>query len=154
MTQYYGYRCYDENGNPIGWLYTTYQDGQLNWTKEYLDWCKRWKTERGAKKNFDWYNGRWKFHTGGYLKIEIMPEISIDPYKNQQKWQEEHPESVKQSKAKYDSENPVWSIRLKPEVREWLEQHRLEDAGGKVETNAALINRILEILMKLEQQKF
>lgn len=152
MSNYYGYRCYDSEGNALGWFYTFGYEEELNSTTTNLDWCKRWKTERGAKKNFDYYNERWKFRKDGYLKIEIMPEKPPDIYERQQKWQQENPEVVQKSKAKYDAENPVWSLRIKADIREWLEAERWSDETGEPETNAALINRKLEKLMKLEQQ--
>ena len=43
---------------------------------ENLNWCKKWKTQKGAVNNFDSYNSRWQFNSkGGYLKIEVMPEF-------------------------------------------------------------------------------
>lgn len=154
MNKYYGYQSYDNEGNALGWLYTYNNDTELAFTKEKIHWCKRWKTERGAKKNFDWYNGRWCTKSqGGYLKIEVIPEKPSDPYQNQQKWQEKNPNVVQESKAKYDAENPVWAIRLKLEIREWLEEERRDD-NGIPETNAALVNRKLEKLMKLERQGY
>lgn len=61
---------------------------------------------------------------------------------------------MQESKAKYDAENPVWSIRIKKEIRDWLEEERWSDDKDEPETNAALINRKLEKLMKLEQEGF
>ncbi len=73
---YYGYRCYNKDGEPLGWFYTYKNDTEITWTTIDLNWCKRWKTEQGAKKNFDRYNRRWRFKSsGGYLKIEVMPNI-------------------------------------------------------------------------------
>ncbi len=155
MTKYYGFQCYDKDNNFMGWLYTYNNDKDLAFTKEEFNWCKRWKTERGVKKYFDDYNQRWRLRSrGGYLKVEVMPEISADPYKHQQRWQEAHPEVVQQSKAKYDAENPVWSIRLKKEIRAWLEEERWSDENGKAEGNTELLNRKLEKLIKLEQHGF
>lgn len=74
---YYGYRCYSQDGQFIGWLYTYNNDTDLAFTNTDFDWCKRWKTQRGAAKNFDYYNRRWQFQSkGGYLNIEVMPEVS------------------------------------------------------------------------------
>ncbi len=74
---YYGYRCYNSEDKPIGWLYTFNNNIEYAWTERYLDWCKRWKTERGAKNNFDNYNSRWQIASkGGYLKIEVMPDMT------------------------------------------------------------------------------
>ncbi len=73
---YYGYRCYDSESKPIGWLYTHSNDTEITWTNRELNWCKKWKTQKGAANNFDRYNSRWKFSSkGGYLKIEVMPEF-------------------------------------------------------------------------------
>lgn len=73
---------------------------------------------------------------------------------SQKKWDKAHPEAIKEFKAKYDAENPVWSFRPPSEIREWLEEERWSDEDGKPETNAALIIRKLEKLMKLEQQGY
>ena len=155
IEKYYGYQCYDNEDNPLGWLYTYNNDTELTYTKRNFDWCKRWKTDRGAKKNFDWYNNRWHFNTkGGYLKIEVMPEMPSDPYQSQQKWQQKNSDIVQESKGKYDAVNPVWSVRLKSEIREWLEEERWADDNGILETNAALVNRKLEKLMQLERQGY
>ena len=73
---YYGYRCYNSDNKSIGWLYTFGNESEYVWTNTELNWCKKWKTERGAKKHFEHYNSRWKFKSkGGYLKIEVMPEF-------------------------------------------------------------------------------
>ncbi|MFL9456042.1 hypothetical protein AB0758_33875 [Tolypothrix bouteillei VB521301_2] len=73
---YYGYRCYDSQGEPLGWLYTFENNTEYAWTDKNLTWCKRWKTERGARKNFNNYNSRWQFASkGGYLTIAVMPDI-------------------------------------------------------------------------------
>jgi hypothetical protein len=74
---YYGYRCYSQEGQPLGWLYTYNNDSDLAFNTTNFDWCKRWKTQRGVAKNFDYYNRRWQFQSkGGYLKIEVMPEVT------------------------------------------------------------------------------
>lgn len=73
---YYGYRCYDSEDKPLGWLYTYNSGTEITWTNRELHWCKRWKTERGALNNFDKYNSLWQFQSKGiYLKIEVMPEF-------------------------------------------------------------------------------
>lgn len=80
MIMYYGYRCYNKHGEPIGWLYTHNKDTELVHTDKpkYFHWCKRWKTSVGASKNFDRYNKAWEFHSkGGYLKVEAMPDITL-----------------------------------------------------------------------------
>ena len=82
---YYGYRCYSQEGQPIGWLYTYNNDTDLAFTTTNFHWCKRWKTERGVTKNFDYYNRRWQFQSkGGYLKIEVMPEVPQTEVSKQQ----------------------------------------------------------------------
>ncbi len=83
---YYGYRCYDQDNQPIGWFYTCNSDNELAFTTTNFDWCKRWKTERGATKNLDHYNRRWQSQSkGGYLKIEVMPEVpQTEVYKQQE----------------------------------------------------------------------
>ncbi|MEA5595762.1 hypothetical protein [Rivularia sp. UHCC 0363] len=73
---YYGYRCYNSEDKPIGWLYTHNSDTEIVWTDTKLNWCKKWKTQKGAVNSFDHFNSRWKFKSeGGYLKIEVMPEF-------------------------------------------------------------------------------
>ncbi|MEB3219957.1 MAG: hypothetical protein VKN72_27510 [Nostocales cyanobacterium 94392] len=73
---YYGYRCYNCEDEPIGWLYTYNSDTEIVWTNKELHWCKKWKTQKGAANNFNHFNSRWKFNSkGGYLKIEVMPEF-------------------------------------------------------------------------------
>jgi len=88
---YYGYRCYSQEGQPIGWLYTYNNDTDLAFTTTNFHWCKRWKTERGVTKNFDYYNRRWQFQSkGGYLKIEVVPEVpQTEIFKVIQKFQQE-----------------------------------------------------------------
>lgn len=71
---------------------------------------------------------------------------------HQERWDIHHPEIIKKSKAKYDRENPVWGFRPTPELREWLEEERWQDDGGKRETNAELLTRKLEKLRRLENQ--
>lgn len=153
---YYGFRCYSREGKALGWLYTAMQERELNSTNnsENFSWCKRWKTERGAKKNFDYYDSRWQFNTkGGYLKIEIMPEVEETTNRSsQQRWDAQNQDIIKKSKVKYDQENPIWSFRPTPPILEWLEEERLMDKNLDLETNSALINRKLEKLRKLECQ--
>lgn len=155
---YYGLRCYDKDSQPLGWLYTYESDTELVWTDKNLGWCKRWKTERGAKNNIDRYNPRWQFKSkGGYLRVELMPEMSKpeSPDKSpQQIWNEQHPEVIEKARAEYDKKRPVWSARLTPEIVEWLEEERWQDESGKPESDTALLNRKLEKLRKLEQQGF
>lgn len=78
-----------------------------------------------------------------------------DKYRETKKiWNKNNSLIIKASKAKYDEKNPKWSFRLTPELKEWLEQERWDDDEGKPETNAALVSRKLEKLMKLEQQGY
>lgn len=79
-----------------------------------------------------------------------------DKYRETKKiWDKNHPLVIKASKAKYDEKYPQWSFRLTPELKEWLESERWNDEEtGKPETNAALVKRKLEKLMKLEQQGY
>lgn len=71
---YYGYRCYNSQNKPLGWLYTYCNNTEIAWTNRELSWCKRWKTKRGALDNFDRYNSLWQFKSKGiHLKIEVMP---------------------------------------------------------------------------------
>ena len=65
-----------------------------------------------------------------------------------------NPDKVKQSKAKYNKENPVWAFRPTSEFREWLEKERLGDKDGKPESNAVLLTRKLEKLMKIKYQGY
>ncbi|MEA5536792.1 hypothetical protein [Crocosphaera sp. XPORK-15E] len=157
---YYGFRCYNQEGKPMGWLYTAHQESELNCIDNpiYFDWCKRWKTEQGAKKNFDYYHQRWQLKSGGYLQIELMPEIveqkETQNRTSQQKWDAKHPYIIKQSKVKYDKNNPVWSFRPTSELRDWLEKERWNTEEGKPETNAQLVIRKLNKLKQLESQGY
>jgi hypothetical protein len=84
MSMYYGYRCYNKDGEPLGWLYTYSNNTEYTWTNKDFDWCKKWKTQRGARKQFDSCNARWKFVSkGGFLKIELMPCDDDKPIKIQ-----------------------------------------------------------------------
>lgn len=155
---YYGYRCYTKDEKPLGWLYTFSSNTEYAWTDKSFSWCKRWKTERGAKKHFDHYNSRWQSKSkGGYLKIEVMPEFAeskSSAKSNQQRWNEANRDKVSQSQGKYNQKCPVLSFRPTAKNLAWLEKERLTDDTGKLETDAALINRKLAKLMKLEQQGF
>ena len=68
------------------------------------------------------------------------------------KWDEQHPDIIRQSKMKYDQKRPTWSFRPTPELKEWLEEERWDNDDGTPETNAQLIIRKLNKLMKMEQQ--
>ncbi|ACB54456.1 hypothetical protein cce_5110 [Crocosphaera subtropica ATCC 51142] len=160
---YYGYRCYTNDNEALGWFYTTHKELELNWTTnpDLFYWCKRWKTKRGAEKNFDYYQRRWKSYRRercGYLKIEIMPEVpSIDENSNrtsQQKWDAKNGKIIEESKAKYEQKNPIWSFRPPSELIEWLEEERWYTEDGKPETNSQLLIRKLNKLKNLECQSY
>lgn len=155
---YYGYRCYTKEDKPLGWLYTFDCEREYAWTNKSLHWCKRWKTQKGAAKHFDNYNTRWQFkNQGGYLKIEVMPEFNeskSSAKSNQQRWHEANRDKVSQSQEKYNQKRPVLSFRPTAKNLAWLEKERLTDDTGKPENDAALLNRKLEKLRKMEQQGF
>jgi hypothetical protein len=160
MNQFYGYRCYDSTGVPLGWFYTTDSGRSRTCTNQpdLLHWAKRWKTQKGAEKSFEHYDRGWQFVSkGGYLKIEIMPEFEIPPTRQalkRKEWDAANPDLIKQSKAEYDRKHPVMSFRPTPELIQWLEEDRWVDDDRKPETDAALIKRKLEKLMKLESQGY
>ncbi|MDJ0581680.1 hypothetical protein [Crocosphaera sp.] len=160
---YYGYRCYTDDHEPLGWFYTIHQEQELNWTTNpgLFYWCKRWKTKRGAEKNFSYYQEQWKFYRrekGGYLKIEIMPDVPTlnEKYNrtSQQQWDTKNAKIIKESKDKYDDKNPVWSFRPTTELIEWLNEERWDKQDGKPETNAQLVIRKLNKLRQLEYQGY
>lgn len=156
---YYSYRYYDESGKPLGWLYTLKEDCQILWTDNLasLHWCKRWKTERGAKKHQQYYEQLLQsLGLGGYLQVEPIPVSDEQPLtssrQSQEKWDATHSEIIKESKAKYDSNNPIWAIRFKTEHQEildWLNEERWDN-----ETNQDLLVRKLRKLMKMENQGY
>jgi hypothetical protein len=155
---YYGFRCYSKDGQSLGWLYTFNQGTELAYTDENFDWCKRWKTLKGADKNLDFYSSRWSFKTkGGSLKIEVMPETpNAESFEKsrQQQWNESHPDVIQEAQEKYDKKRPVWSFRPTPENLEWLEEERWNLEDEKLESDAALLNRKLAKLRELERQGF
>jgi hypothetical protein len=159
MDQFYGYQCYDSDGNPLGWFYTTNSGRVYNYTNnaELLHWAKRWKTPEGGKAKIEHYNKNWHFFSkGGSLKIEAMPEFEIPVTSSalkRKEWDLANKDIVKQSKAEYDRKNPIISFRPTPELIQWLEEERWDD-DGKPETDGALIRRKLEKLMKLESQGY
>ena len=159
MTQYYGYRCYDNKGIALGWFYTTYSGRSCTYTNNPPDlhWAKKWRTIKGAERLFDSENERWRFSSkGGWLKIEPMPEFEIPLTRNalkRKEWDAENPDAIRQSKAEYDRKNPVMSFRPTPELLQWLDEERWAD-DEKPETDAALIRRKLEKLMKMENQGY
>lgn len=69
-------------------------------------------------------------------------------------WDKSNSDKVKESKAKYDKKNPVWSFRPTPEMIEWLEKERWDDSNGNPENNAALLIRKLEKLMEMEYKGY
>ncbi len=155
---YYGYRCYTKEDKPLGWLYTFSCDTEYAWTNKDLHWCKRWKTERGAKKHFEHYNSRWQFKSqGGSLKIEVMYEIS-EPESTKSRCQkilEEWGDHVViQPQNKSDEKSHTMSFSPTAELLEWLEEERGTDDNGESETDASLLNRKLKKLKNLEQQGF
>ena len=108
-----------------------------------LEGAKTWKTERGAKKYLESHvlvGRQGERILARWTAIEV---VEITP---QQQYHANNPEVIRNSKAKYDSKRPVFSFRPKPEILEWLEKERLPD-----ESDAQLLNRQLEKLMKLEQ---
>ena len=148
---YYAFRCYNRDNKPLGWLYTFHQDSELTYTnnEENFNWCKRWKTKKGAGNNFEYYNKRWQSKTqGGYLKIEVMLEASeSEPPKKSH-----HLTPLAQQE---DEPKPsAWTFQPTPENLEWLEEERQEDEKGNLESDEALLNRKLKKLRTLEQQGF
>lgn len=74
------------------------------------------------------------------------------PRQSQKKWDANNSDVIQQSKAKYDSNNPVWSVRFKTEnqdILDWLNEERYDD-----ETNQDLLIRKLRKLMKMENQGY
>ena len=159
MSQFYGYQCYNPDGVPLGWFYTTDSERACNYTNQsdLLHWGKSWKTKKGAERDFEHENQKWQFSSkGGYLKIEVMPDFEVPVTRNAQKrkeWDAANPDAIKQSKAEYDRKNPVMSFRPTPELIQWLDEGRWDD-NGKPETDAALIRRKLEKLMEMENQGY
>jgi hypothetical protein len=154
MTQFYGYRCYSPDNEPLGWFYAN-AAGDYAHTNDltYLHRCKYWKTHHSAAKNFDTYNQQWQLDSdGGYLQIETMPDFENPPHRarlKQKEWDAANPEVIKKSKATYDKKNPILSFRPTPEIIQWLEEERYDD-----EPNAALVNRKLEKLRQMENQGY
>ena len=152
----FGYRCYSQDGQCLGWLYAAHQERELSHTEnpENFHWCKRWKTERGARRDFAYYNRRYNSASGGYLKIEQFPDAIAPkpPNQSQKKWDKAHPEIVREVKARYDEANPIWTVRFKEKHHDllvWLEEERWDG-----ETNQALLIRKLKKLMQMERQGY
>ncbi len=154
---YYGYRCYNKDGEPLGWFYTYNNETEITWTTIDLNWCKQWKTERGAKKHFDRYNRRWRFKSsGGYLKIEVMPDIEEpeSAESRRQRLLEQWGDDITSALPNKGSNLQFLSFHPKPEILQWLSSERDLDENGELESDDTLINRKLEKLRKLEQQGF
>jgi hypothetical protein len=143
---YYGYRCYNKNHEPLGWLYRPTAT-EITWTDKNLHWCKRWKKHQTAEKYFDSYNSRWQFMSkGGYLKIEAMPEIG-EPESAASRKQKLLEEWGVDNEIKTDKKISPISFTPTPELIEWLNEERCEH-----ENDADLINRKLTKLIKLERE--
>jgi len=142
---YYGYRCYTKGNEPLGWLYTFDSNLEYAWTNKDLRLCKRWKTERGAKKHFEHYNNQWQFKSqGGYLKIEIMSDIPEPESKESRRHkilEEWGDDVVEQTQNKDDEKYSTISFRPKAELLQWLEEERKTNDNGEPETDAVLLNR-------------
>ena len=152
-----GYCCYNKDGEPLGWLYTYNNDIELVATNKYLSWCKRWKTERGAKKSFEHYNSRWQTKSkGGYLKIELMPDIAPpeSAESRRQRLLEQWGDDITNALPNNGSNLQFLSFHPQPEILQWLSSERNLDENGELESDDTLINRKLKKLRKLEQQGF
>jgi O-methyltransferase involved in polyketide biosynthesis len=89
------------------------------------------------------------------LENVLQVNIMNDPYREtKDKWDKEHPDIIKKSKAKYDQNNPTWSFRPSEEIKDWLEEERWDREDGKPESNAQLLARKLSKLMKLEREGY
>ena len=109
-----------------------------------LETAKTWKTEKGAAKYLEThlFMGR----AGERLRA-MWTDIEVVEITPQQQWQANNPEIIRESKAKYDVKRPVLSFRPKPEIIEWLKKEQLPN-----ETDAQLLNRLLEKLIQLESK--
>lgn len=125
-----------------------------------------WKTTQGAekalygvsvtqvlrhqtrKKDVQTYMDYYRESEGYQVEIVEVVETPVQPTP-QQRWDANHPEVIRESKAKYDEKNPVWSFRPPAEILEWLDEERWDD-----ETNADLLKRKLEKLRQLECQGY
>ena len=107
-----------------------------------LEGAKTWKTERGANN----YLTKLLVEPGGDKLRNRWTTIEVVEISPQQQWHTKNSGVIKEAKAKYDSKRPVLSFRPKPEILEWLERERYEG-----ESDALLLNRKLEELMKLEE---
>lgn len=80
-----------------------------------------------------------------------MPKKDLTP---QQKWDKEHPDVIKKSKAEYERKNPKWQFRPDEEMRNWLTEAKGKDENGKPESNASVVIRKLKKLMRLEKERY
>jgi hypothetical protein len=134
---YYGYQCYSKDHEPLGWLYLS--GYEYNWTNRDLYLCKRWKTPKGAEKNFEQYNSRWQHQSkGGYLKIEVMPEFN-----------ENKPDQ--QSLQRYHQAPKVIVFKPQENIVKWLEQERCVNDDGEPESDGEILNRTLAELMRVSK---
>ena len=129
--------------NRVAYFMPTQGDPEYNGVDfATLETAKTWKTEKGATKYLEThlFVGR----AGEKLRARwtTIEVVEITP---QQQWHANNPEIIRESKAKYDIKRPVLSFRPKPEILEWLEKERLPN-----ETDAQLLNRLLEKLIQLE----
>jgi hypothetical protein len=135
------------NGNQVKYLIYTQGDTRYNALDSgTVAGARTWKTERGAKKYLEQHlliGGQGERLRAKWSSIEVV-EIS-----SQQQWDKQHPDIVKQSKAKYDQRRPVLSFRPKPEIAQWLTKERCPN-----ETDAELLNRKLDKLRQLECQGY
>lgn len=160
MTQYFGYRCYTKDGEPLGWLYTYLEDKteKLGYTNDLrnIKRCKCWKRQSTAERYLESYNKEFNLQMkGGYIQIEVITSSETLMNKTpQQKWNEQNPKVIKSTNQRYNVNRPVISFRPPPEILEWLEEERWDDDEGRPETNAALVLRKLNKLKRLEDQGY
>ncbi|NJL64762.1 MAG: hypothetical protein HC903_26810 [Methylacidiphilales bacterium] len=147
---YYGYRCYNEDDKPLGWLYTPTAT-EITWTDKNFDWCKKWKTQKGAEKYLNNYNSRWHFQSrGGYLKIEVMPLDELKPITSRkQEILGEWGDNIVDNKIKEDKKLPIISFTPTLEMMQWLNKERWDS-----ESDEDLIKRKLHKFMKMEREGY
>ena len=100
------------------------------------------------KKDVRSYMDYYRDSEGYQVEIVGVKEAPVQPTP-QQRWDANHPNVIKESKAKYDADNPILSFRPTPKILEWLEEERFDN-----ETNADLLKRKLEKLRQLESQGY
>lgn len=147
---YYGYRCYDKNNEPLGWLYRPTAT-EITWTDKNLDWCKRWKKQQTAEKYFNNYNSRWQFQSsGGYLQIEVMPFDEPKPITSRkQEILGEWGNNIVDNEIKEDKKLPIISFTPTLEMMQWLNKERWDS-----ESDEDLIKRKLHKFMKMEREGY